>query len=116
MCHCEPVRKLAWQSVFSFVKDMNYYIYILSNCTGTTIYTGVTNNLPRRVYEHRNSADPKSFTTKHRVYKLVYYEYTGDVRVALEREKQIKSWSRAKKNKLINSKNPKWDDLYETIL
>ena len=95
---------------------MNYYIYILSNCTGTTIYTGVTNNLSRRVYEHRNSADPNSFTTKHSVYKLVYYEYTGDVRVALEREKQIKSWSRAKKNKLINSKNPKWDDLYETIL
>ena len=82
---------------------MNDYVYILCNNTNTTIYTGITNNIVRRVYEHR-------------VHKLVFYEYTGDVRVALEREKQIKSWSRAKKNKLINSKNPKWIDLYETLL
>ena len=95
---------------------MNDYVYILCNNTNTTIYTGITNNIVRRVYEHRCSADPYSFTTKHRVHKLVFYEYTGDVRVALEREKQIKSWSRAKKNKLINSKNPKWIDLYETLL
>ena len=70
---------------------MNYYVYILSNNTNTTIYTGVTNNLIRRVYEHRSNADPHSFTAKHNVHKLVYFEYTGDVRVALEREKQIKS-------------------------
>ena len=95
---------------------MNYYVYILSNCTNTTIYTGVTNNLIRRVFEHRQNTDPKSFTAKYDVHKLVYYEYTGDVRVALEREKQIKSWSRAKKNKLVNARNPKWEDLYETLL
>ena len=95
---------------------MNYYVYILSNNTNTTIYTGVTGNLARRVYQHRQNADPNSFTAKHKVHKLVYYEYTGDVRVALEREKQIKSWSRAKKNKLINNKNPQWCDLYESIL
>ena len=95
---------------------MTYYIYILSNNTNTTIYTGVTNNLIRRVYEHRHYADPRSFTAKHNVHKLVYFEFTTDVRVALEREKQIKSWSRAKKNKLVNSKNPQWNDLYETLL
>ena len=95
---------------------MNYYVYVLSNCTNTTIYTGVTNNLIRRVFEHRQNTDPKSFTAKYDVHKLVYYEYTGDVRVALEREKQIKSWSRAKKNKLVNARNPKWEDLYETLL
>ena len=95
---------------------MNYYVYILSNCTNTTIYTGVTSNLIRRVFEHRQNTDPKSFTAKYDVHKLVYYEYTGDVRVALEREKQIKSWSRAKKNKLVNARNPKWEDLCETLL
>ncbi len=95
---------------------MNYYVYILSNCTNTTIYTGVTNNLIRRVYEHRQHADPHSFTAKYDIHKLVYFEYTGDVKAALEREKQIKSWSRAKKNKLVNTKNPQWVDLYETLL
>ena len=95
---------------------MNYYVYILSNCTNTTIYTGVTNNLIRRVYEHRQNADPHSFTAKYDIHKLVYFEYTGDVKAALEREKQIKSWSRAKKNKLVNTKNPQWVDLYETLL
>ena len=67
-----------------------YYVYILANVTGTVVYTGVTNDLVRRVYEHKTHADPKSFTAKYKVTKLVYYEYTGDVRVALEREKQIK--------------------------
>ena len=95
---------------------MNYYVYILSNNTNTTIYTGVTNNLIRRVFEHRSNADPHSYTAKYNVHKLVYYEFTGDIRVALEREKQIKSWSRAKKNKLIGAKNPQWVDLYETLL
>ena len=94
----------------------NYYVYILSNCTNTTIYTGITNDLIRRVFEHRQNADPKSFTAKYDIHKLVYYEYTGDVKVALEREKQIKSWSRAKKNKLVTAKNPQWEDLYEELL
>jgi putative endonuclease len=80
------------------------------------IYTGVTNNLRKRVYEHKNSPDPKSFTSRYHVNKLVYYEYTTDVRAAIEREKQIKGWNRKRKNKLIESKNPDWIELYETIL
>ncbi len=95
---------------------MQYYVYILSTNDNKVIYTGVTNNLPKRVYEHRNSLDRKSFTSRYHVKKLVYFEYTGDVRAAIEREKQIKSWNRARKNKLIQMQNPNWDDLYETIL
>ena len=95
---------------------MYYYVYILTNHTGTTLYTGVTRDLVRRMYEHRYKLDPSSFTAKYGIHKLVYYEYTNDVRAAIEREKQIKSWSRAKKNKLVESRNPRWEDLYETIL
>ena len=95
---------------------MQYYVYILSNITGTTIYTGVTNDLVRRIYEHKNHLDKGSFTDKYDVTKLVYYEIASDIRAAIEREKQIKGWNRAKKNKLVQSKNPKWEDLYENIL
>jgi len=95
---------------------MNYYVYILSSNTNVTIYTGVTNDLYRRVYEHRNEVDRDSFTARYKIHKLVYFEHTTDVNAAIAREKQIKSWSRAKKNKLIESMNPKWQDLYETIL
>ncbi|MBQ3214963.1 MAG: GIY-YIG nuclease family protein [Oscillospiraceae bacterium] len=95
---------------------MNYYVYILSNATNVAIYTGVTNDLVRRVYEHRHHADPSSYTARYNVFKLVHYEYTSDVRSAIAREKQIKSWSRAKKNQLISANNPHWVDLYPTIL
>ena len=95
---------------------MQYYVYILSNITGTTIYTGVTNDLVRRICEHKNHLDKGSFTDKYDVTKLVYYEIASDIRAAIEREKQIKGWNRARKNKLIQSKNPKWEDLYENIL
>ena len=95
---------------------MNYYVYILSNVTGTTIYVGVTNNLLRRIFEHKHKFDPKSFTAKCDIHKLVYYENTNDVYSALEREKQIKGWNRARKNRLVESMNPKWEDLYESIL
>lgn len=95
---------------------MNYYVYILSNITGTTIYVGITNNLLRRMYEHRNNLDTKSFTAKYDVHELVYYEYTNDVYAALEREKQIKGWNRARKNRLVESMNPRWEDLYKSIL
>ena len=95
---------------------MTYYVYILANATNVTVYTGVTNDLVRRVYEHRTEADPKSFTAKYHVHKLVYFEQTSDVRVALEREKQIKSWKRARKNALVETTNPKWEDLYPSIL
>ena len=95
---------------------MNYYVYILSNSTNTVIYTGVTRDLIRRVYEHRNKMDKDSFTARYGVDKLVYYETTTDVYAAIEREKQIKSWNRARKNKLIGKKNPQWEDLYGSIL
>jgi putative endonuclease len=95
---------------------MTYYVYILASDTNFTVYTGVTNDLVRRVYEHRHNLDPKGFTAKYSVHKLVYYEHTADVRVALEREKQIKGWRRSKKNALIETMNPNWEDLYPTLL
>ena len=95
---------------------MNYYVYILSNNLNTVVYVGVTKDLVRRVYEHKHHLDPGSFTARYAVEKLVYYEYTTDVRAAIEREKQIKSWSRKKKNELVNGFNPRWEDLYGSIL
>ena len=94
---------------------MNYYVYILTNPAYTVLYTGVTNNLIKRVYEHKQHADPDSFTAKYNVTKLVYYEYTSDVKAAIEREKQIKRWSRKKKDFLIDKMNPKREDLYHQI-
>ena len=88
-----------------------YYVYILSNTTNTTIYTGVTNDLERRLWEHRNHVDKGSFTARYDVTKLVHYEMTTDVNAAIEREKQIKGWSRKKKNALIEKENPKWQEL-----
>ena len=95
---------------------MNYYVHILTNKNHTVLYTGVTRDLIRRVYEHKNNADPNSFTAKYRVHKLVYFEETSDVNAAIEREKQIKSWSRDRKTDLIFQENPRWVDLYSRIL
>ena len=95
---------------------MAYYVYILTNCTGTVIYIGVTRDLICRVYGHKHKLDPNSFTARYDVRKLVYYESTSDVYAALEREKQLKSWNRKRKNKLVESRNPNWIDLYESIL
>ncbi len=94
---------------------MNYYVYILTNDTNVALYIGVTNHLLRRVWEHRNAVDPESYTAKYGIHKLVYYEQTGDVRAAIAREKQLKSWNRARKNKLVESMNPTWKDLSETM-
>jgi len=93
-----------------------YYVYILSNVTGTVIYTGVTNDLIRRVYEHKYNLLPNSFTAKYSVHKLVYFEQTNSNYAAISREKQIKSWKRKRKNELVESLNPDWKDLYESIL
>ena len=95
---------------------MNYYVYILASATNYTIYIGVTGNLIRRVYEHKNHLDPDGFTSQYNVHKLVYFEQTTDVRAALEREKQLKGWRRSKKNALIESMNPQWKDLYPMIM
>ena len=87
-----------------------YFVYILANWNDSVLYIGVTNNLPRRLYEHRNGlAD--GFTKKYNVHKLVYYEYTNDAYSAISREKQLKGWNRAKKNALIAKMNPDWRDL-----
>jgi len=86
-----------------------YYVYIMTN-KSRTLYTGVTSNLQRRVYEHRHKLIP-GFTSKYNITKLVYYEETQDVRAAIAREKQIKGWLRVKKVALIESVNPGWDDL-----
>ena len=95
---------------------MSYYVYILASTTNYTVYVGVTRDLIRRVYEHRNHLDPNSFTSQYNVHKLVYFEQTSDVRAALEREKQLKGWRRSKKNALIEKMNPEWKDLYPYIL
>ena len=108
---------LAWQSPSMIGKTyMNYYIYILSNNHNNVLYTGVTNDLIRRVYEHKHHMDKSSFTAKYNVEKLVYYEVTSDVEAAISREKQIKGWNRKRKDKLIKSMNPEWKDIYERIL
>ena len=95
---------------------MQYYVYILSNSNKNVIYTGVTNDLVRRVYEHKQHLDKTSFTSRYNVENLVYYELTTDIDSAITREKQIKGWNRKRKEKLIEAKNPNWDDLYQTIL
>ena len=87
-----------------------YYVYILSNWDDSVLYIGVTSNLQRRLYEHRNGlAD--GFTKKYNVHKLVYFEQTNDVYSAISREKQLKNWRRSKKNDLISQTNPNWTDL-----
>jgi len=87
----------------------HYYVYIMAN-KSKTLYTGVTNNLERRVYEHKQELI-QGFTRKYNITKLVHYEETNDVQVALAREKQIKGWLRSKKIALIESENPEWKDL-----
>jgi len=86
-----------------------YFVYILTSKTGT-LYTGMTNNLERRVYQHKHKLIA-GFTKRYDVTRLVYYEVFGDVRDAIAREKQIKGWRRSKKIDLIKSNNPKWQDL-----
>ena len=91
---------------------MHYYVYLLTNWNNKVMYVGVTNNLERRVYEHKQHL-VTGFTEKYNVHKLVYYEETEDVRVALEREKEIKKWRREKKDALVRLTNPEWKDLSE---
>ena len=89
---------------------MQYYVYILTNKNNKVLYIGVTNNLERRLYEHKEKL-VEGFTKKYNVNKLVYYETTSDIKAAIEREKVLKKWSRKKKEWLISLKNPLWNDL-----
>lgn len=90
------------------------YAYLLVNRANTVIYTGVTSNLQKRVYEHREDL-VKGFTNKYKVHKLVYYEIFNSIEDAIVREKQIKGGSRRKKMELIKNSNPEFKDLYETL-
>ena len=96
------------------LKDHNYYIYIISNWNNKVIYVGMTNDIERRIYEHKNKIF-EGFSKKYNLNKLVYYEYTNDVNAAIQREKQIKKWRREKKNNLIESMNPEWKDLAKEL-
>jgi putative endonuclease len=94
--------------------DSQYYVYILTNKNNSVLYTGITNDLKRRVYEHREKL-VEGFTERYNVAKLVYYEIFEDPENAILREKQIKAGSRKKKIDLIESTNKKWQDLYDRI-
>jgi putative endonuclease len=91
-----------------------FYVYILANRIGGTLYIGVTNDLIRRVYEHKSKLI-ESFTEKHDVVRLVYFEQFDDRENAIKREKRLKKWNRAWKIRLIEGRNPNWDDLYPGI-
>ena len=91
----------------------SYYVYIMANKKNGTIYTGVTNNLVRRVSEHKQKLTP-GFTSRYGLNRLVYFEETDDIRFAIIREKQIKGWLRRKKIALIESINPSWSDISES--
>ncbi len=89
-----------------------YYVYMMTNKGNKVLYTGVTNNLERRLWEHKNK-QYEGFTSRYNATKLVYFEETSDINSAIVREKQIKGWLRIKKNNLIESINPDWKDLSE---
>ena len=101
-----------WQSL---IMAKQYYVYIMTNATNTVTYTGVTNDLYRRTYEHKNIL-VKGFTSRYKINKLVYYEVSDSIESAILREKQIKSWSRKDKVALINNMNSDWYDLFEELL
>ena len=89
-----------------------YYVYILTNHSNSTLYIGVTNDIVRRTYEHTSNLN-EGFAEKYKTYKLVYMEESKSIEDALRREKQLKKWSRPKKEALINSINPQWNNLYK---
>ena len=89
---------------------MQYYVYILTNKNNRVMYIGVTNDLERRLYEHKQEL-VDGFTKRYHVHKLVYYEQSSDVRSAIQREKELKGWLRRKKNALVETMNPDWHDL-----
>ncbi len=96
-------------------KEYIFFVYIMASRPEGALYIGMTNNLVRRVYEHKNDiAD--GFTKRYNIHRLVYYEVMNDVHDAIQREKQLKKWNRAWKIRLIESMNPEWKDLYEGLI
>jgi len=96
------------------MNSKSYYVYILASERNGTLYIGFTNDLKRRIFEHRNNLID-GFTKKYKVHSLVYYEETNDVNSAIEREKILKTWNRHWKTNLIEKENPDWNDLYNLI-
>jgi putative endonuclease len=96
------------------VLTRQYYVYILTNRNNTVLYTGVTNDLKRRVYEHKQHLI-EGFSSRYKTDKLIYYEGCSDINAAIAYEKQLKQWLRQKKIELIQGFNPEWKDLYETL-
>ena len=92
------------------MRDHNYYVYIVTNKHRTTLYIGMTNDLGRRIAEHKNG-DIAGFTQRYQLNRLVWFEYFGDVNAAITREKELKGWRRSKKIALIEKQNPRWFDL-----
>ena len=115
VCHSDSDTFLSEEESSFFNKklkmDKKYYVYVLTN-NSKTLYTGMTNNLSRRIYEHKNKII-KGFTSRYNLNKLVYYEITDEVHTAILREKRIKGWLRKKKIDLIEKENPTWKDLSE---
>jgi putative endonuclease len=95
---------------------MSYYVYILTSKPNGTLYIGMTSDLVKRIWEHRNDKNPNSFTSKYRIKELVYYEISEDINSAILREKQLKAGSRNTKIFLITDFNPEWNDLYDVII
>jgi putative endonuclease len=93
---------------------MAYYVYILASRKDGAIYTGITNDIVRRIYQHRTKAIP-GFTSKYNITRLVWFETYDDPTSAISREKELKKWKRAWKVQLIEAQNPEWNDLYELI-
>lgn len=91
-----------------------YFVYMITNWNNRVMYIGVTNNLERRLFEHRNDL-VDGFSKKYKLYKLVHLEETTDIQAAIAREKQIKGWSHQKKNELVRSVNPEWADLFPQV-
>jgi putative endonuclease len=100
------------QSLWNMEKE--YYVYMMTNQNNRAIYTGVTNDLKKRIYEHEKKLI-EGFTKKYNITKSVYYEVFNDIKHAITREKQIKGGSRTKKIAMVNKMNPEWKDLYENL-
>jgi putative endonuclease len=117
----EPQTFEFWHLVYNFKSDMatvcnhNYFVYILTNKNKTVLYIGVTNDLGSRLYEHQNGNNTSSFTYKYNATFLIFFERFQFIHHAIAREKELKGWRRSKKVELINSLNPSWQFLNDTI-
>jgi putative endonuclease len=111
-CHFDRTLSFRPQGEILMTSERNYYVYLLTNWNNKVMYVGVTNNLERRMYEHKHKL-VEGFTQKYNIDKLVYFEETRDVHAALAREKEIKKWRREKKNALVLKDNTEWSDLCE---